>query len=68
MLMTISQDPLANVPQKCAIRDEALASRYLSFDPVFQEIAKGMDQLFQEAVKWFIDITQRPAWSLWWSL
>ena len=59
----IGQDPLASDPQKCAIRDQTFASRYPSFNPtcMFQHVANGNDQLFQEALKWFINITQRFA-------
>ena len=55
----IGQDPLANDPQKYAIRDEEFASRCISisFDPLFQQVANGYDQIFREALKWFIAIT-----------
>ena len=55
------QDSLANDPQKYAIRDAAFASRYPSFDPMFHQIVNGNDHLFQEGLRYFIDMTYRLA-------
>jgi len=57
----VGQDPLANDPQKCAIREAAFVSRYPSFDPMFHQIVNGNDHLFQEGLKYFIDMTYRLA-------
>ena len=48
---------MTNDSQKCAIRDAAFASRYPSFDPMFHQIVNGNDRLFQEGLKYFINIT-----------
>ena len=55
------QDPLVNDPQKHAIRDVAFASRFPSFDPVFHQLVNGSDDLFQEGLKYFTNITYRLA-------
>ena len=55
------QDLLANDPQKCAIRDAAFASTYPSFEPMFYQTVNGNDRLFQEGLKYFLDITYRLA-------
>ena len=56
---SVGQDPLASCQEKCAIRGEAFTTRYPSFDHIFYQVVNEDDHLFQEALKYFIDITRR---------
>lgn len=55
------QDPLAGDQQKYSIREEAFATKFPSFDPMFHQTVNGNDHLFREGLKCFIDITRRLA-------
>ena len=52
-------DPLANDMEKFQIRETVFGTKYPSFDPVFHNLVNGNDALFQNALKFFVDITYR---------
>ena len=55
----VGVDPIADNSHKCSIRMSSFTEYYPSFDLIFHQGVNGNDSLFQDALKFFIDITYR---------
>ena len=56
-------DPLEQDYSKKHLRMKAFCDRYPSFDTIFHELVNGSDDLFRQALLFFIEITKRMSLS-----
>ena len=52
-------DPLNGYANKIAIRQQAFSDRYPSFEEIFHQLINSNNNLFKEALKFYLDVTYR---------
>ena len=52
-------DPLTGDANKMSIRHQAFTERYSSFEDIFHQLVNSNNNLFKEALKFYLDVTYR---------